>query len=305
MNDLCSVTNFTKEDILDFPKVAVVVPTLSAPQSLERLLSSLASQTLPPVEVIVVVQRNRRAAEEAILKCLPGARVVSSPEGLSRARNVGIKALASDWDIVALPDDDIVYEDDTLETAAAHIISGAEGLCGRVRSGDPNTKERMAFQDHAVRLNQHNVWKTTIEAGYVLSRKFFDVVGYYDERLGLGADTPWGSGEGTDLLLRGLEKRLVLVYCPDVSMREIEELQTEPLPPANRRVRLRAYARGTGRVYRLRYGVLSRYNLILKSCARFVLRGLASKGKSLRDDRAILLGRVEGLAGRTFDGIAT
>ena len=275
-------------------KIAVVIPSLTSPASLERLLLSLAQQTCPPVEVIVVAQKEPDKAASVISRVYPSARVVTSATGLSKARNTGLHSLVSDWDIVALPDDDIEYDHNAFEIAGAHFIGDLGALCGRVSPEDPSEDTRIAFKAEPVDVTKKNVWSTTIEAGYFLSRHMIDRVGRYNEDLGLGSTSRWRSGEGTELLLRAMDEGFRVRYHPDVSMIEIADRAKQQ---EQGRKRLRDYARGTGRVYGLRYGKLGQAGLVVRSVGRLTLHGLRSRGSTVRDDWAILTGRVQGLLG--------
>lgn len=274
--------------------IAVVIPTLASPTSLERLLLSIARQTVRPVEVVVVAQTEPGKAASIIASNYPTARLVTSEVGLSKARNAGIRSLVSEWDIVALPDDDIEYSDDAFELAASHFNHNLGALCGKVSPEDPNEHSRIAFGEEPVNVTRRNVWSTTIEAGYFLSRRMIDQIGLYDENLGLGSASLWKSGEGTEVLLRAINKGFKVRYQPDVSMIEIHDWEKRQ---EHDRKRLRDYARGTGRVYSLRYGLLGQGELIIRSIGRLIIRGVRSRGRTIRDDWAILTGRVQGLLG--------
>ena len=276
------------------PKIAVVIPTLTSPVSLERLLLSLAQQTRPPVEVVVVAQKDPEKAASIIARAYPSARVVTSPIGLSKARNAGIHSLVSDWDIVALPDDDIEYDLNAFEIATGHFVGDLGALCGRVSPEDPSEDSRIAFKAEPIDVTKKNVWSTTIEAGYFLSRRMIDRIGNYNEDLGLGSASRWKSGEGTEVLLRAMDEGFRVRYQPDVSMIEMTNRAKQQ---EHDRKRLRDYARGTGRVYGLRYGLLGQAELVVRSVGRLTLRGLRSRGSTVRDDWAILTGRVQGLLG--------
>lgn len=279
---------------MGIPNIAVVIPTLASPTSLERLLLSLARQTARPVEVVVVAQKEPEKAASIIANNYPTARLVTSEIGLSKARNAGIRSLVSEWDIVALPDDDIEYSNNAFELAASHFSLNLGALCGKVSPEDPNEHSRIAFGAEPVDVTKRNVWSTTIEAGYFLSRRMIDRIGLYDENLGLGSASRWKSGEGTEVLLRAINKGFKVRYQPDVSMIEINDWAKKK---EHDRKRLRDYARGTGRVYSLRYSLLGQAELIIRSVGRLTIRGVRSGGRTLRDDWAVLTGRVQGLLG--------
>jgi hypothetical protein len=75
----------------------------------------------------------------------------------------------------------------------------------------------------------------------------FYLVGGFDEKLGVGSGTPWGSGEETDWLIRCIETRMVLNYDPGLKV-----FHEEPVALFNQSVQRRAlsYGRGMGAVYR-------------------------------------------------------
>lgn len=89
------------------PDVSVVIPTLSRPALLTRAVGSALAQTLPNLEVIVVVDgpdEPTRAALGAIDD--PRLRVIELAErgGAPNARNAGVRAARAPW--TALLDDD-------------------------------------------------------------------------------------------------------------------------------------------------------------------------------------------------------
>ena len=112
----------------------------------------------------------------------------------------------------------------------------------------------------------------------------------FDETLGVGAGTPWGSGEETDYLLRAVEAGVVVHYRPEVKVDH---------PPwdfsSGSNAKARAYGRGMGRW--LRKHRFRRYQV-----AYHVVRPLAASAFALlKGDRgkasyrwASCVGRLEG-----------
>ncbi|USC14302.1 MULTISPECIES: glycosyltransferase family 2 protein [Rhodococcus] len=275
-------------------EVAVVVPTLGVRNSLERLICSIDRQSVSICEVVIVNQ----GEASSVLSQIPSGlsftvRVVESLPGVARARRVGIESLECNWDAVALADDDTWYADGALSVAASAIEAGADAVSGQVVTGGLDAP-RVAFGADDMWLDDRSVWSSAIEAGLVLSRRFVERVGSFDESLGVGADSPWQSGEGTDLLLRGLGSGMkiryvsrMVVYEDDLAVRDVGLL----------RLRLRNYARGTGRVYAMRYSRPRRGEFVLRSLGRLLM----FKPRSWRgflDGLSVFVGRMEGLAGR-------
>src|SRR5271157_993715 len=95
--------------------VSLIVATVRRVDELERLLTSLDAQTSKDFEIILVDQN----PDDRLMPILHGheglrIRHLRSCVGLSRARNVGLRAVRGD--IIAIPDDDCWYPDDLLAT---------------------------------------------------------------------------------------------------------------------------------------------------------------------------------------------
>ena len=101
-------------------KISVVIPTYKRPELLERLLNSIAQQTLNPDEVIVVDDCSKMNVE--YLKVIEFYKVklnnlcfitLDVNSGAPTARNKGINLAKGDW--VALVDDDDEWLPEKLE----------------------------------------------------------------------------------------------------------------------------------------------------------------------------------------------
>jgi hypothetical protein len=93
--------------------------------------------------------------------------------------------------------------------------------------------------------NRSNILRMGIEYTIFARATALAAAGPFDEELGVGAGTPWGSGEATDLLLSAIEARQNVVYTPEIYVHHPEKVVDY-----SRRARDRqfAYARGLGRV---------------------------------------------------------
>lgn len=276
-------------------KVAVVIPTLSVPCSVRDLLESICLQTLQPVEVVVVNQGAQERADAIVSEFAPklNLRPLVSAPGLSLARNAGISALTSDWDVVAIPDDDVVYAADAFEVAS-HLVSAGHGIvAGRV--GWADGRSRVKFPAVATAINIGNVWRTALEAGLFISRDAWRAGSGFSEYLGLGSNGPWQSGEGTDFLIRALSEGQTAMFSPNVVL---TEQVPAPISEASRLIRLRKYARGTGAVYRRNYSFQARVALLARSMVRVAAAAIPGSSRQWSAEWAVLAGRWEGLVGR-------
>jgi len=171
-------------------------------EDLERLLDSVATQDYERLRVVVVDQ-NEGDRVEAVL----GGRDqevlhLRSPRGLSRARNVALTQVTAD--VVAFPDDDCVYPPGLLKRVAQRLAAepGLDGVTGRAESASGASSA--SWKRDAAVLTDDNLWNRAISVTIFLRRAIVERVGAFDERLGLGSDEPWSSGEEIDYVIRAV-----------------------------------------------------------------------------------------------------
>jgi glycosyltransferase involved in cell wall biosynthesis len=186
-------------------KFSLVMGTVGRRDEVERFLESLQRQDHRDFELFIVDQNpDDRLVEmiERFGRLFPVERVIS-PKGLSRARNVGLARVTGD--IVAFPDDDCWYPDGLLSYVASRFEQEhrLDGVTGRFVDGDGRSEGRWLAQSQP--LTRYSVWRGAISFSIFLRRNLVTHIGLFDEKLGVGAGTPWGAGEETDYLLRGLQ----------------------------------------------------------------------------------------------------
>jgi GT2 family glycosyltransferase len=119
--------------------------------------------------------------------------------------------------VIAFPDDDCWYGPNLLEDVARLLTAGAgtDGVTGRsVDESGAESSGSFARTLGPVRLD--DVWSKGISYTIFLRRGVCQAVGDFDEELGVGAQTPFGSGEETDYLIRALKLGTRLEYRPDL-----------------------------------------------------------------------------------------
>ena len=272
-------------------KIGLVVSTIGRPDALGRLFESITRSSLAPVRIVVSDQDRSGQTLGVCLRWasrLPVLRVPSTG-GAAAGRNVGLASLG-ECDVVGFPDDDVWYAKDTLERACiAFDRWSADVVTGRLAeaSGEDG---RWRWPRSVELLTHENAWRLGIEATMFFRRSQLQGMTLRPD-LGVGAPTPWQSGEGTELLLRGLSRGWVGIY--DGSVRVYEDC------PVYEPSRYRAYGRGTGRVIAMRDR-----RRALRALAGPLAR--ASRAALLRDrvgaERGIqaAVGVAEGLLGRTI-----
>ena len=187
------------------PCFSLVLATVGRCEQLRPLLQSLREQTEPRFELIVVDQNPDDRLQPLIGAAQAGGVAVrhlrQHPPNLSAARNRGLAAAQAA--LVAFPDDDAVYPADTLQRALAGLAAHPEddGLIAWWVDALPRGVDRQGL----ARLDEWSRLRGGVAASITLFLRT-DAVrrwGGFDPRLGVGC---WfGSGEETDLLLRGLK----------------------------------------------------------------------------------------------------
>jgi GT2 family glycosyltransferase len=101
--------------------VAVVIPNYNGARWLPGVLDSVAAQTVPPAEVVVVDDGSTDDSLALLAQRFPDVRVLGlgANRGFARAANAGIGAVAAE--AVALVNTDVVLASDWLERAAAAL----------------------------------------------------------------------------------------------------------------------------------------------------------------------------------------
>ncbi len=270
----------------------LVVATVDRADQLGALLDSLDAQTHRRFRLVVVDQNDddrveRMLAEHPALETLRQR----SPRGLSRARNVALPSLTAE--LVAFPDDDCVYAPDVLERVAARFNGdpGLDGLCGRPL--DAHGRAAGRWPSTAQAITPETVFHTAISHTIFLRRGIVERTGAFDERLGLGARTPWGSGEEIDYLVRALRGGARLEYDPSIVV-------THPAkrPGADELLALgRREGGAVGYVLAaIRYPPWTILRLLVRPLLAFVAFGALLDTTRARFQLATLAGRLRGLA---------
>jgi GT2 family glycosyltransferase len=226
--------------------ISLIVATIHRVDELDRLLVSLEQQTTSDFEVIVVDQN----PDDRVVRLLEAhhrlaIRHLRSARGLSRARNVGLSAACGE--LIAIPDDDCWYPPELLAAVAAwfdaHPRFGLLGTMVRTADNQPSGPRSPAA---SCRCTKSNVWSCAVSTALFMRRTVTDAVGGFNEDIGVGAASPYQSGEETDYVLRAFEHGFEMWYEPSLTVHH---------PPLDSVTRLRKttypFALGTGRVLRM------------------------------------------------------
>lgn len=273
------------------PSLSLILCTVGRTAPLSRLLESLARQTSDDFEVILVDQ-NPPGALDPILAAYAGKLKIShltSPRGLSRARNVGLAEARGA--LICFPDDDCWYPDGLIADITERFARNPDIELIMGRTVDASGKDSLGnFLTETVAVDRHNVWfcgnSNTIFLRAELARK----IGPFNEELGVGASTAFKSGEETDYVLRGLSLGAVAWFQSDLI---VHHDQVGAGVGASLE-RARAYAPGFGRVLRLHYGAGYFLWRLARMFARAALSLVALDFTTARDKLEWMRGTIKG-----------
>lgn len=278
-------------------RIGVAITTVGRWDELRNLLNDLAAQSCPPTVVAIAHHDPAGSADaEALIRDFAGTlniRAVVSARGISNGRNAAASALGDEVDWLWFPNDTNRVDADFLERVSRHLVAPTT-VCA-VQMVD-NEGPRHPLPAAGTKLTRRTVWGA-IEPATFLRRDQFIAAGEFNPALGSGADSPWQSAEGPDLLLRmSALDGFSIEWVGDIYV----NAQTEfaHLPPPERRRKQRNYGRGHGFVLRTWKYPLWYKAANLVAAALMPVRNPKKFG--VREALALLVGRTEGLLGRPF-----
>jgi len=281
--------------------IGFVVTTLGRLEPLRALLTSLEHQLQDGDHVVLVAQGAQEdvaaLAAEFSARGVP-VTATTSARGASLGRNTGVAALPAGDAVVTFPNDNTTYPAGTV--AALHAaVDDPSFLAGGFTSWDERGP-KTTLPTPGTPLDKYNVW-AVIEMGILIRRSLFDAVGGFDQNMGPGSASPWQVAEGTDLLLRAMahEPRLLHEFRWLPADVHVDGISTGfGLSTAERRRKLRAYGRGTGRAFAV-HGYPLWWRLAFAAAG--LLYGVRNpRPITIGDGWPMFLGRLEGTIGRTF-----
>ncbi|MHC1732038.1 MAG: glycosyltransferase family 2 protein [Bacteroidales bacterium] len=197
-------------------KFSLILATKDREIELIRFLEALRLQTYTDYELLIVDQNLDDRIQKIIsdFSDIPIHHLHSEP-GLSKARNVGLQHAKGE--IIAFPDDDCWYKNDLL-FQVNHFFSikpDIAALTGRTMS-DSTTKKVWKWDTESGYINKKNIWQRSNSNSIFIHQTVLSKPLLFNEMLGVGSGTPFGSGEEVDLLLQILEAGKKIVYEPKI-----------------------------------------------------------------------------------------
>lgn len=240
------------------PLFSLVVATVGRSDEVAALFASLAAQTEPSFEVVLVDQNGDARLDPIVAAhAFPITHLRIPRANSSAARNAGLAACRGA--LVAFPDDDCAYLPDTL--ARVRALFDADPALGVVSGAAQSPKGGLGSGRWAparAPIGRHNAFTTIICFAIFLRRAALDATGGFDETLGVGAR--FGSCEENDLVIRAIEAGHQALYDPTLRVIHPDKRLTETA-----RDRAFAYGTGLGRVLRKhRFGLLTLGTFLLR-----------------------------------------
>ena len=222
----------------------LIVCTIDRTTPLDRLFNSLARQSDRDFEIVLVDQNedDRLAGLVATFGSMPIVHV-KAVRGLSSSRNKGLSLARGD--IIGFPDDDCHYPASLLERVRQRFASAPDLalITGRTTDTLGNNSLSPSLK-HDAQIDRGNVWKCGSSSTLFVRRSVIDAGLKFNEELGVGASSPFQSGEETAFVLDAIGKGWRGKYFRDLVVYHDQVGETDSR-------RARNYARGFGRVLAL------------------------------------------------------
>jgi len=233
--------------------ISLVISTFGRRFELTRLLRSLASQTNPDFEVIIVDQ-NPPGFLDSVLERKPPSldvRVFRSGRGVSRGRNLGLRHARGS--LVGFPDDDCWYGQDVCRQVAKFFSSHPDvdfltgrtiGPDGRTLTGEFRTESGLVRDDDAFRVGNANT--------FFVRRQAALLVGGFAEELGPGVQDAPQAGEDVDFLVRCVRSEVHAEYKRDFTIFHDRVGEERTRKTVNR---TKSYSIAFGHIIRRHFGI--------------------------------------------------
>lgn len=188
-------------------KTSVVMATLNSGQYLQTALESIAAQTLP-VHETVIVDGGSTDETIAIAQSFPFVRVIAQTgKGLPDAWNTGIKATVGDCITFLDSDDYWTPVKISLQVAALEQDPSLLAVIGHVRFFvEEGAQSPVSFKPERL-IGTH---AASMPGTLMVRRSIFDTLGYFDTRFPITCDIDW--------FARVRDLNLPLLTLPDLFM---------------------------------------------------------------------------------------
>nr|VFK67185.1 MAG: Glycosyltransferase, GT2 family [Candidatus Kentron sp. UNK]VFK72559.1 MAG: Glycosyltransferase, GT2 family [Candidatus Kentron sp. UNK] len=202
-------------------RFSLILATINRVNEPECLLHSLSAQVYDGAFEVIIIDQNPDDRLNGMVaryqQYFPILHLRQDKPLLARARNQGIPHIRGAY--VGFPDDDCVYEPDTLSKAARFFAHNPQyaGIVGNVLELDSDTEAML--MDKAPEpgiVDYDKAWGVVMTAAFFMRAEELDDT-RFDETIGPG--TYWGCGEDVDLLLRRMDAGARFYFDPSLIVR--------------------------------------------------------------------------------------
>ncbi len=186
------------------PFFSLILGTLDRPALAMAFVNALVKQEFQDWELLIIDQTLSNSLEKHLSYYnFPSEKIRYfhvNFQGISNARNYALEFARGRW--IGFPDDDCIYPERLLQQLYERSFSYPDldgfSILMTDAEGHFSAGGYMAYDAHLITRN--NLWRSAVSAGIFLKH---DAIGNirFDTKLGVGANTMWGSGEESDFLL--------------------------------------------------------------------------------------------------------
>jgi len=211
--------------------ISIVICTRNRAQFLEQCIKAIMNNTDTNFELVVVDNAPDDDSTKQVVSRFPIAKYVCEPrKGLDIARNTG--AMNAAYSIIAYTDDDVIVDKEWISKIKKCFSDPlVMSVTGQVIPVELKTRTQYIFEkywgfnkgykpvifDHKYFMDHVDygvpVWNIGAGANMAFRREIFDLVGWFDERLDVGAA---GCSGDSEFWYRILAEGWNCYYCPQL-----------------------------------------------------------------------------------------
>jgi len=174
------------------PKISVIITTYNRPAIIARAIKSVLGQIYRNVEIIVIDSSTDNTKEILKPYILNNSinYIYQKKNGISAARNFGVKNISRDSKYIAFLDDDDEFLPQFLEKTV-EVLEEKEDIAMATSYWELRTRDGKRIRDDQYSVN---FWEIPVGSGWVIRKEIFTKENFwYNERLEIMEDSDLGN----------------------------------------------------------------------------------------------------------------